>query len=594
MSTGLGIERKTESADPLGGRRIRWDRYLTTAVVVAAILAFIAFYYKWTYVGLLSRDAIDTAQVAANISLGRGFTTRFVRPFNAMYFEAFQGTYPEINHAPLFPYIVALMFKLRAVSEQVVMWASLLFAVLTAAATYALGRLLFEHRVGLLAAAVFILSRPVLNAALSGEEWMLCAFLFTILLLVLAAHHRFSERGRVGVACACLSAALLAALYMTNHILVFLVIPTAIYFGVTGPRRRMHLAVFLAACIVACSPWAIRNMAITGIPVLGVTGWDMLRDTRAFPGDTFSRSVSVTTPGLTKLLLFPMDRFPAFADKLMRGGSRLMLDMMSFIGYFASAFAVVGMLYRFRSSSANAVRGYIYGALPLMLICFAVFSVDSPALVIFGPVASVLACAYLLLLLDAKKLHPFFTRLLIGGLVFLTAIPAVVGAIWVGRKPQPEGSDELGMLLSHPVFLDNASRTPVYTDIPWTVAWKTSCVAVWLPVSDSDCRILSGMSLPLNMVLLTPECEGFAPDEIWRALHSVRVWRDYVQNPDRGVQAILREAGVAPERVPYAGVVFDRMLRRFQASEAMRGFTAVRQDPLQPDYVQLLVRTEGN
>lgn len=594
MSTGLGIERKTESADPLGAGRIPWERYLTAALIVAAILAFMAFYYKRTYVGLVSRDAIDTAQVAANISLGRGFTTRFVRPLNAVYFEAFRGAYPEINHAPVFPYILALMFKLRTVSEQVVMWTSLLFAVLTGAATYALGRLLFEHRVGLLAAAVFILSAPVLNAALSGEEWMLCAFLFTILLLVLAAHHRFSERGRVGVACACLSAALLAALYMTNHVLVFLAIPAAIYFGVTGPRRRMHLVVFLAACVLACSPWAIRNMAITGIPVLGVTGWDMLRDTKAFPGDTFFRSVSVTTPGFMKLLLFPMDRFPSFADKLMRGGSGLMLDMMSLIGYFATAFAVVGMLYRFRSSSANAVRGYIYGALPVMLICFAVFSVGSLALVIFGPVASVLACAYLLLLLDAKKLHPFFTKLLIGGLVFLTAIPAVVGAIWVGRRPQPEGADEIGYVLSHSLFLQNASRTPVYTDIPWTVAWKTPGVGVWLPVSDSDCRILSGMSLPLNMVLLTPECEGFPPDEIWRALHSIRVWRDYVRNPDRGVRTILEEAGLAPERVPHAKSTIDRMLRRFQASEVMRGFTAVRQDPLTPDYVQLLVRTEGN
>ena len=53
------------------------------------------------------------------------------------------------------------------------------------------------------------------------------------------------EKGRPAIAIAsAFFTVLLALLYMTNHILLFLVIPLAIYFAATGERRRVHLIVF--------------------------------------------------------------------------------------------------------------------------------------------------------------------------------------------------------------------------------------------------------------------------------------------------------------------------------------------------------------
>jgi hypothetical protein len=596
LSTDLGTKRETDIAVALGGRKFDWQRLLKAVCVVVAILAYVALFYKRSYIGIVSRDSIDIAQIAANISEGHGFTTRFVRPFNALYFKDVSGYYPELNHGPLFPYIVAVLFKLRTVSEQVIVWASLLFFLLTSVATYVLGRLLFDWRVGLLATGIFSLSLGALNAAISGEEWTMCAFLFTLLLCAMASHHTSVDTrgGRHGITCAALSAVLLAALYMTHHMLVILVLPTAVYFGVTGVRRRLYLLVFLGVCAAAVTPWAVRNGLATGIPVLGASGWDMIANTSAYPGDTLYRTVELANHSMMRIILFPTEQFAAFVDKLARGTSGLAQDTMSVIGYFAMAFAVVGMLYRFRSRSANALRGYLYGALPLMIACFALFSVDREAVILFAPLAAVLASAYLLLLLDAKKLHPFFVNLLVGGLVALTSLPAFVEAAWPGGRSPSAATQQLQMLLAGDAFNQNIATTPVYTDVPWAVAWGTKGVGVWLPVSDQDCQILTGMSLPVNMILLTPECESYQPDEIWYALHRIRVWREYIRDPDRGLDDILKTAGLTLKDVPRAPKIIERILRRFKAADTVRGFFAARQDPFAPDCIQIFMRSEAD
>ena len=109
--------------------------------------------------------------------------------------------------------------------------------------------MLFDRRIGLLATGLFALSPPVLDTAISGEQWTLCAFLFTLLLIAMAAHHAAADSGnpRRSLALAVLSAGLTAALYMTNPVMVFVAIPTAVYFGFTGSMRRQCLGAYVIA-----------------------------------------------------------------------------------------------------------------------------------------------------------------------------------------------------------------------------------------------------------------------------------------------------------------------------------------------------------
>ena len=595
MSTQEEIMQRAASSEALMGKRVPWIHILGTVAVFAVILVVAGSFYIRTFEGLVTPNSMDMAQIARNIVQGNGFTTCFVRPFNVPFFHDEFRFYPELNHGPVFPYAIATFFKIRSVSEQVTVWTSLLFMLLTAGATYILGRLLFDWRAGLLAASVFALSLPVLKAATAGEEWTLIAFLFTLLLCAMALHHRSTERRSTvaGMLYGALSAILLAALYMTNHVLVFLVIPMAVYFAVTGPARKLHLIIFLLVCILAVSPWAIRNGLATGSPVLGLTGWDLMSNTSAFPNDALSRSTDEGSHSLRKLLLFPLEQFPSFTDKLAKGSGEATGAALVMLGWLVVPVALVSMLYRFRSSSANAVRGFVYGALPLMVACFALFSVGGKAMVMFAPIAAVMGSAYFLLLLDAKKLHPFFAKSLVGGLLFLTAYPALVAGFWKDNKPLPPGAAMADRLFSYSRFMRIAALTPIYTDVPWVVAWRANGVGVWLPRSDTDIIEVNLRGLPMNIIVLTSEADNYSTDEVWYVLHRVRLWREYVKDPKEGVRQIVEAAGLQGETARDASKTLDRFSRKFRVSDTIKGFAAQREDPLSPDDLQILVRKEA-
>jgi len=60
----------------MGQSRIPWNRVLLVAAVLAVVMAFCAVYYARSFSGSIDRQAEDIAQIARNISEGKGFTTR--------------------------------------------------------------------------------------------------------------------------------------------------------------------------------------------------------------------------------------------------------------------------------------------------------------------------------------------------------------------------------------------------------------------------------------------------------------------------------------------------------------------------------------
>jgi hypothetical protein len=236
LSTDIESDRAYTGARLGTIRRLPWREIAWTAAVLVVLVVFAALYYKQTFAGLTDRHAMDTSQIARNIESGHGFTTLFLRPLNVALVDNPDVQFKEMNSAPLFPYAVATAYKLSGgASDQGCAWVSLLFVLLTIAATYVLGWVVFDRRVGLLAASVVGLSAPVLSAATSGTEWTMAAFWFVLLLLAVALHHKSISREAsfAGVGYAAAAAALLALLYMTSHILLCLALPLAVYFGVT-------------------------------------------------------------------------------------------------------------------------------------------------------------------------------------------------------------------------------------------------------------------------------------------------------------------------------------------------------------------------
>lgn len=508
-----------------------------TAGILALLIAFAGIYHKQNFVALTDRESADIGQIARNIHADKGFTTRFLRPFNVELVEVLDDTAPEINHAPLFPYAAAAVFRAKhAWSDQGVAWVSLGFFCLTIVATFLLGRALFGWRVGLLAAALVGTSAPALQAAISGQEWTMAAFWMVLLLIVIARHHDSSQKaaGLRQMGWPVAAGLLCAVLYMTNHLLLFLVIPLALYFGLTGPGRRIHLLLFLIVAVLAVAPWAYRNAHLTHGSVLGANAWDLMKDTLAFPGDTFARSTAGADRGVAALLWFPLERFPSFAQKLVSGSAGVLGAMSSMLGLVVLGFAAVSMLYRFKVPKANATRGFAYVFVPLLTAVFALFSAQKHCVVLFLPVAAVFASAYFFLLLDAKSLHIVYSRTLVAGLVLINAWTAVGEVVWPDRPTAPRAVDDANLFFARAA----QSSEIVYTDVPWLAAWRTNGTAVWLPRADADVETLASEGLPLRFVCLTRESEDYPRDEAWYLIYRWGVWREYIKDPNACVEQL--------------------------------------------------------
>lgn len=568
--------------------RVPWANITRVTAVMIVLTVFIGLFYKQTFVLLSDRNTLDIAQIARNVSQGEGYSTRFIRPFNTGLpsMSETRFPFPELNHAPVFPWLVGQIFRLRGPSDQAVIWISLAFLILTIIATGILGRLLFDWDVALLAASMVGLSAYVLNISISGGEWTMIAFLFTLMLCAVALHYGTIKSSRVwaGLVWAAICAVLLGMLYATNYVMILLIIPLGIYFGITGRAKWIHLGVFLSLCTLLVIPLAKRNYDLTGSPVLGVSAWDIMANTRLYPGDTFYRSINPEANSFIRTLLFPIEHFPSFAEKLVRGSFDRASSLIPMLGLLGLPFAIVSMLYKFKPQQANAVRGLVYGVIPIVIVCLALYSVDTKAVVMLAPVIAIFSSAYLLLLLNAKKIHIIYFRALVGAFVIITALPGITTIAWGTGQVEYEKTNAANR------FFVGKEGGVVYTDVPWLAAWRANRLAVWLPKRDEDVMDLSSHGLPLQLIVLTPESDNYLPNEIWYALHRVRWWRDYVYNPNLALKTFAKYLDSV--RLPYnINVVKDnlkRLHRDYPMSDLLVDFVTYPSYPLAPDDIQIL------
>jgi len=96
-------------------------------VILLSALAFMTYLWFFREVGgfkgLANEKVMEQAQIAREISRGHGFSTNVIRPAAIRQFERSMGSFPlertpDTYHAPLNPYINALVFKTMDASNE--------------------------------------------------------------------------------------------------------------------------------------------------------------------------------------------------------------------------------------------------------------------------------------------------------------------------------------------------------------------------------------------------------------------------------------------------------------------------------------------
>lgn len=114
------------------------QRYLKVIAGVLAVLVFLLLYNARAFRNFSNPEAMDSAQVARNLAEGRGFTTRFVRPFSIHLVKRHQDNkaiaagalpaasdparlkseHPDLANPPVYPVLLAGWMKLMPFKYQ--------------------------------------------------------------------------------------------------------------------------------------------------------------------------------------------------------------------------------------------------------------------------------------------------------------------------------------------------------------------------------------------------------------------------------------------------------------------------------------------
>ena len=509
------------------GRFSRWLQLLPLAV---AVIGLAVLYDLTEYRGFNSPEAMDAAQVARNVSEGRGFTTDFIRPFsvfliakhnhdqhigellltNAVDFAELNSAHPDLANPPVYPTVLAGFFKLWTpqwkVETRKPFWAeggrfqryqpefriailnqALLLAVVVL--TFFLTKKLFDAQAAWLTALLTLGADELWKFSVSGQSTLLLLVIFLALTWCLV---RIEELGRVEsppvkklFLLAVTAGVLTAAGMLTRYSFGWVIVPVTIFLTLFGGVRRPGLAVatFLAFGGTML-PWILRNLSVSGT-LFGTAGYAVMEGTFAFPGSRLMQSVN---PDLTSAYWVRpyVSKFLVNARYLLQG------DLLRVGGNWISVLFFAGLLLGLRHVAARRLRYFAMMCLGVFVVAQALgrtqLSVISPAinsenlLVLLTPFAVIFAAAFFLTLLNQMNTPSPEVRLAV------IALMAVVACQSFLTNLLPPRNSPVAYPPYYPPEIQKVSdwMRPdelMMSDIPWGIAWYGDHQCVWTTIN---------------------------------------------------------------------------------------------------------------
>lgn len=536
---------------------------LIVAVVVPLLVIFLS--YRLQFRQLVDTDAMDLAQVARNVAGNRGFVTSAVRPM-ALTIHKNPMDMPEMVQAPLFPVITALLLATNASDKRVFISAALFF-LLTIPVLYALARAMFNQKVANLAAFAYVTSTLMLGVLTTASTGPLLAFLFTSLCLAMfryaqAAADPESDRKRL-LRYAAVAGVLTALLYLTDYLLIFMLLPAIVFVYMVGGQRRMPgLTAFLIAFLVPAGLWWVRNTVVGVNPFLGLRSLEIAMGTTTYPGMSLYRStVPHSMLGLLQEVKWEVPR------KMGVGLVSAYQNLASLGTPFLMAFFIVGLFYSFRRVGVNAVRGFVLASFLCVMLFGSLFLLQSHILAAFAPAFLAFAAAYFIRILTDSPMSPIAGRAVMTLAVLVFAFPMVTRFVLV--RPGAQNPHEVESVIARKV----AAGVPVLTDRVFEMAWYGSRTSIWLPSTEKDIQNVDaahkqgalylsaqmpsygGAEFTIWQGFYRSALQGLASDQLMKVsgetLNDFALYRDMTQEDiaplvQRGALLFMRPEGVRP------------------------------------------------
>src|SRR5437867_8177431 len=380
------------------------SRYLKLLLGFFVIVGAAVAYDLAAFRNLATREGMDAAQLAWNISQGRGYTTYFIRPFSIHLLQkkllesqvnraqpavtnsaalepdpSPNGGHPDLANPPVYPLLLAGFFKALQLRHPDLavqqgfriyapdLWIGILnqaLLVLLAGLVFFLARCLFDEPVAWASVFALIGAELLWRFSLSGLSTILLMVFFSGLVAVLARlepaiREANQSQGKL-VLLAAAAGVLTALAGLPRYSFACLIVPVVLWLtSLAGPKRATLAMTALAAFVVIMAPWLIRNYALSGAP-FGTAGFAVFENTSQFSEDQLERSLNVDFSAMTSA---------DFWQKLVGNGREILQnDLPRLGGSWISAFFLVGLLVPFRNLTLNRLRWFLVFCLLLLVI----------------------------------------------------------------------------------------------------------------------------------------------------------------------------------------------------------------------------------
>ncbi len=495
------------------------NRLVKLALALIAMVGLAVLYDAVAFRHLATQEGMDAAQLARNISEGRGMTTGFIRPFSMYLLKrkhaesqpqpivagkvstnaavasgdaaCLKKPHPDLANAPVYPLLLAGALKLNPFGYPdltagknftiykpdlwIAVFNQFLF-LLAVGLVFRLARKLFDDPVAWVSAAVFLGTELFWRFSVSGLSTMLLVVIFLGLFSLLAWLEPAAREGNRSqaslIAMAASAGVLVGIAALTRYSFGWLIIPLLVWLALLPGQNRIGLVLAgLMAFAVVLTPWVVRNYNLSGTP-FGTAGFAIVQNTSKFSGHELERSLN---PDLSNI------DSGEYLRKLFTNTREIIkTDLPKLGGNWVSAFFLVGLLVPFRNPTLGRLRWFLVACLFCLVVVQALgqtgLTEDSPEinsenlLPVLVPLVLIFGVSLLFVLLDQVKLPSFGYRYLVFGIFYAVACAPLL-FVFLAPHPSP---------IAYPPYYppwiqEKASYATeselIMADIPWAVAW---------------------------------------------------------------------------------------------------------------------------
>lgn len=485
-------------------------------------------YFKINFVALMAPDAQYYASIARNLINGNGYHANLASPINFTYFG--KDIFAPYVNPPLSPYLLAFLFKLGGVSDQVAAFGSGFFFIISIIPLYMLANLLFGRLAASVASIVYIFEPNMLYLSISGLTEPLFIFFLLMAFLYLA---RFLEKEKM-------SYIFWAGIFMGLGKLtrfnasVFIIMIALALFMCVKQNRWKAAALFLAGIICIHIPEFIRVLYVkTPAVSQGLINYAAADGTAQYPLTIIARLLNPPT-SWEYILAYPKDFIYKYLENLFYYYGNLFTMANPFItSFFTISMAVICnnkvryILLCILSFAIIAQVGLISYSVPIIRY----FYIFIPFMIIFG-VGFFLAKIY-------PDINSRFKKLFAVAMVFLFLLPTsnlYALILWDnGLLFRNYESKEMVMIARQKAVGDFIRRNTKNYDFIATdyisIAWHADRKALYLPISFDVLKTIDSKYKTVDAILLTSNSEIKDNDTLTGVAKQLIEWKKILKNP---------------------------------------------------------------